>query len=135
MPSIQNLVLTDRSTPTPVAHTFTPSNVSGGVGTVVESNGQKIADSEFTISMKESATGRFNGKTKLAIPMVVMETVNGVTLPKIVDYNYVEVRASFSKWSTTQDRANIIGMTQNSLDTGKTLVHKTFIDLEGVYGN
>lgn len=134
MPTLQNLVLKDRTPGTPVDHTFTPDNVENGVGTVVESNGTKVGDSKFTISRKKSASGRHNIVGKLTIPVVVMETINGVQYPKVVRTAYVEVKASFDSASTTQERTNAIGMAQDSLSTTKTLVHKTFVDLEGIWG-
>lgn len=134
MPTLQNLVLKDRTPVTPVDHTFTPDDVDKGVGTVVESNGTKVGDSKFTISRKKSASGRQNIVAKLTIPVVVIETINGVQYPKVVRTAYIEIKASFDSASTTQERTNAIGMMQDSLAPSKTLVHKTFVDLEGIWG-
>lgn len=133
MPSIQNLVLKDRAT-TPVDHTFTPANVVQGVGTVVESTGVKIGESKFSVSNRKSASGRYNAKLKLEVPVLENSVVNGVTIPKVVRVAYATVDFSFAETSTTAERNNIVGMLQDSLAKTKTLVDKTIVDLEGVWG-
>jgi len=82
MPQLQNLVLTDRAA-TPVAHTFTPRDVVANVGTVEESTGVKIGDKTFSISCRKAANGRSKVTMKLAVPVVVNETINGVTVPTV----------------------------------------------------
>ena len=60
MPQLQNLVLTDRAAP-PVAHTFTPRDIRGNVGTVEESTGVKVGDKAFSISVRETTPkGKFS---------------------------------------------------------------------------
>lgn len=133
MATLQNLVLKDRAT-TPVDHTFTPDDVVGGVGKVVESNGTKVGDSSYTIGKRKSGTGRQNVKLKLTVPVVQSEVINGISSPKIVRTAYATVDFSFAAESTTAERNNLVGMLQDSLAPTKTLVHKTVVDLEGVWG-
>ena len=133
MPALTNLVLKDRAT-TPVDHTFTPSELKDGVGVVAESNGQKVGDSKYSISSRKSATGRYNAKVKLEVPHVEIQTINGVAKPVITRTAYATLEFSYSAESTRAERNNLVGMLQDSLASSKTLVDKTIVDLEGVWG-
>lgn len=132
MPQLQNLVLTDRAA-TPVAHTFTPRDIVANVGTVEESTGVKIGDKSFSISNRKTANGRSKVTMKLAVPVVVNETINGVTIPSVSHVAYVDAVFSFDPKSSTQERKDVVGMFQSSLDTSKVLVNDTLIGLQGVY--
>jgi len=132
MPQLQNLVLTDRAA-TPVAHTFTPRDIVANVGTVEESTGVKIGDKSFSISNRKTANGRSKVTMKLAVPVVVNETINGVTIPSVSHVAYVDAVFSFDPKSSTQERKDVVGMFQSSLDPSKVLVNDTLIGLQGVY--
>lgn len=133
MPALTSLVLKDRAT-TPVDHTFTPSEVKDGIGTVVESTGMKLGDSKYSVSSRKTAGGRYAGKLKLEVPVVENQTVNGVTRPVVTRVGYATVDFSFAAESTTVERNNLVGMLADSLAKSKTLVDKTIVDLEGVWG-
>lgn len=133
MPALSTLVLKDRAT-TPVDHTFTPSDVKDGVGTVVESTGMKLGDSKYSVSSRKTAGGRYAGKLKLEVPVVENQTVNGVTRPVVTRVAYATVDFSFAAESTTVERNNLVGMLADSLAKSKTLVDKTIVELEGVWG-
>lgn len=132
MPQLQNLVLTDRAA-TPVAHTFTPRDIVANVGTVEESTGVKIGDKSFSISNRKTANGRSKVTMKLAVPVVVNETINVVTIPTVSHVAYVDAVFSFDPKSSTQERKDVVGMFQSSLDPSKVLVNDTLIGLQGVY--
>lgn len=133
MPQLQTLVLTDRAG-TPVNHTFTPRDIVGGVGEVVESTGVPIGDNRFRISLKEAgASGRYNIDLKLSLPVVQNQTINGIVEPVVVRTSRVQVSFSFDKKSTEQERKDAVGMIQSALDTGKVLVNDTVVKLQGVY--
>jgi len=133
MPQLQNIVLTDRSTPTPVNHTYTPRDIVGGVAEVVESTGVPIGDNRFTVSLKETAQGRFKGVLKGQFPIVQNQTINGVTTPVVVRTSYCTMEFSFDKSSTEQERKDCVGLMQSSLDPSKTLVNDSIVKLQGVY--
>jgi hypothetical protein len=133
MPALQNLVLTDRAT-TPVNHTFVPDGVDKNVGRVVETTGVKAGDSSFTVSSRKTANGNYRATLKLAIPKVEAGTVNGITVNQVTRTAIASVEFSFSKDSTLQERKDIVGMLQSSLDASKVLVNNTIVNLESVYG-
>lgn len=131
MPQLQNLVLKDRAT-TPVDHIFTPRNISDGVGEVVETTGVPVGESRFTISMRRT-TDRYKSKLRLAVPVVVNQTINGVTTPIVARTAYVDVSFDFSAESTEAERNNLVGMLEDSLKPAKVLVNDTVVKLQGVY--
>lgn len=132
MPQLQNIVLTDRAA-TPVNHTYTPRDIVNGVAEVVESTGVPIGDNRFTVSLKETAQGRFKGVLKGQFPIVQNQTINGVTTPVVVRTSYCTVEFSFDKSSTEQERKDCVGLMQSSMDASKTLVNDSIVKLQGVY--
>lgn len=132
MPQLQNVVLTDRAA-TPVAHTFTPDDIKSGVGTVIETTGVPVGNSRLSVSHRKTPSGVHKAELRLAVPVVVNETVNGVTRPTIVRTAYADLTFSFDSSSTEQERKDIVGMLQSALEPGKTLVNDTVVKLQGVY--
>lgn len=133
MPQLQNLVLTDRAA-TPVAHTFTPRDVVANVGTVEESTGVKVGDKAFSISVRKTpGNGRYKVTIKLAVPTVVNETINGVTVATVSHTAYVDAVFTFDPKSTTQERKDVVGMFQSAFDPSKVLVNDAVIGLQGIY--
>jgi len=132
MPQLQNLVLKDRAT-TPVDHTFTPRDIVGGVGTVIETSGVPVGNSTLSISLRQTAGGRYKSTIKLSQPIVQNETVNGIVQPKVVRVSRVTAEFDFDPTSTTEERNNFVGMFQSAFDSAKELVNDTVVNLEGVY--
>ncbi|DAD52424.1 coat protein [ssRNA phage SRR5466725_9] len=134
MAALQSVTATDRATPTPIVHTFTPRDVKDGVGLVVRTAGVPVGEEKLTVSMRKSAS-KYRGKLTMALPVVVDETVNGVVTPKVVRTAYATLEVTFDETSSTQERTNLIGMLADLLGTGKVLVHSSLVNLEGVYGS
>lgn len=133
MAQLQNLVLTDRAA-TPVDHTFVPADISQtGLGTVVESADTPIGDKRVQVAMNKTASGRYKGTLKMQIPVVQTETINGVSTPKVVRTAYVDLSVTFDPTSLLQERKDVIGMLQSALDSSKTLVNDSLVNLKSVY--
>lgn len=132
MPQLQNLVLTDRTPVTPVDHTFTPRDITGGVGAVVENAGVPVGESRVTVSQKQNGN-KHVGEVRLSIPVVQTEDINGIERPVVVRVAYVTLKTTFDGESTEQERTNAIGMMASALGTGKTLVHDALVKLQGVH--
>lgn len=133
MPQLQNLVLTDRTTPTPVDITFTPREVdANGVGVVVKTSGVPIGEKRATVSMKPRGT-RYQGQFRLSLPVVATETINGVESPVILRTAHATLSVDFDQKSTEQERNDLIGMVASALATSKTLVNDAFVKLESIY--
>jgi len=132
MPQLQNLVLTDRAA-TPVNHTFTPINIdANGVGVVAETGGVPIGEAKYTLQNRR-VNGRFKVQLKLSVPVVQPQTINGVSTPTVVRTAYVDSVFTFDSTSTEQERKDLVGLFQSSLDSSKTLVNDTVVKLQGVY--
>lgn len=132
MPQLANLILTDRAA-TPVAHTFTPLDIKDGVGVVVESTGVPIGERRFSVSLQKTSSNRYKPSLRLVIPVVQDATVNGVTKPTVVRTAYADITFNFDQTSSEQERKDVVGMIQSSLDASKALVNDTVVKLQGVY--
>lgn len=133
MPALQNLVLLDRAA-TPVSHTFTPDNVTDGIGTVVETGGVAIGNNTVTVSSKKTAGNRRKSIIKGTFPVVVNQTVNGVTTAVVARQAIVTFEFSFDQTSTLQERKDVVGMMQSALDASKALVNDAVVNQQGVWG-
>ena len=133
MPQLNNLVLTDRATPTPVNHTFVPRDISGNVGTVTESSGVPIGDNRFSVSLSQTGTGRYKARLTLNLPKVETALINGLSVPKVTRNAIADLTFTFDATSTEQERKDLVGMLMSALDPAKTLVNDTVIKLQGVY--
>lgn len=132
MPQLQSIVATDRTPVTPVNHTFVPRDIKDGVGTVVEYTGIPVGEGTLTVSMKKT-TDKARGRLVLKRPVVVTETINGVSSPKVVRTAFGQIDVTFDLVSTEQERTDMLGMLSSVLATSKTLVNDAFVKLEGVY--
>lgn len=133
MPALQSLVLTDRAA-TPVNHTLVPSGrpTATGVATVAKGDGTLIGEMKYSIGSRRTA-GKNKTRTLFVVPTVVTETINGVSVPKVVRVAYVDATYTFEGTHTPQERKNVIGMYQSSLDPSKALVNSVLVDQEGVW--
>jgi len=132
MPQLQNIVLTDRQA-TPVSHTFVPTNIDAqGVGTCSESSGVPIGENKLSVSHKVSGK-KHKCEVRLAVPIVQNQTINGITSPVVVRTGSAFLTFIFDESSSEQERKDIVGMLQSSLDATKVLVNDTIVKLQGVY--
>lgn len=133
MPQLQNVILTDRTPVTPVNLTFVPRGIDGNdVGTVVNNSGVPIGEKRLTVSVKKKSS-RYNAQVRLILPVVVTETINGVSRPVVVRTAYINVDATFDERSTEQERTDAVGLMASALGTGKVLVNDALVKLESVY--
>lgn len=132
MPQLQNVVLKDRAT-TPVDHTFTPRDIRDGVGTVVETTGVPVGNSRLSVALRLTPSGSYKGTMKLAVPVVVNETINGVVVPKVARTSYANIELTFDATSAEAERNNLMGMLESAFKASTVLVNDTFVKLQGVY--
>ena len=134
MAQLQNLVLTDRATPTPVNHTYVPSTIdpSTGAAYVKETTGVPIGEPNYSVRVTRPG-GRYRINLRLVVPIVQTETINGINTPKIVRSAFVDAQFTFAGTSTEQERKDVVGLFQSSLDSGKTLVNDALVNLNPVY--
>lgn len=134
MPQLQSLVLKDRTTPTPVDHTFTPVNIDPktGVAALGETNGVPVGNNRYTISRRKNGNGKYKITALLAMPVVQTQDIGGIQTPIEVRTAYAQVEFTFDQTSTAIERANAVGMLADSLAAAKW-TNSVFVNLEGVY--
>lgn len=118
MPVLVNTVLQDRAA-VPANHTFVPVQLDGGVGALENKGVTFLGNERLTMAFRRTPGGRLKSTERLAIPIVVNETINGVTVPKLQRVGYAKVEFDFDVSSTEQERKDVVGMTMSSLDVAK----------------
>lgn len=129
-----NLVLKDRAG-TPVNHTFTPDGdiVASGTHVYSEKTGVPAGNPKFTSVLKKDANGRFRPTLRLTVPVVQTQTINGVSAPVVVRTAYIEMNATFDGLSSSQERADAIGMFADSLLATQTQINDLLVNLSDTY--
>ncbi|UUW21289.1 MAG: coat protein [Guiyang fiers-like virus 2] len=135
MGNLTNVVLTDRKA-TPVAHTFAPEGISpSGVATLIETTGVPVGNSRLSISKNVTSgqSGRIKVVLKLAVPVVVNETINGVSSPKVVRTAYADVTLTYDQTSSEAERNDFVGMLESAFKPAATVINGTAVKLEGIW--
>ena len=118
-----NLVIKDRTSPTPADHTFTPDGDDvNKVHVFSEKTGVPAGNPRFTAQLRYSKN-KYRPTLRLAVPVVQTQTINGVASPVVVRTAYVEVSATFDSLSTTQERADAFGLMANAMATAQTQIN------------
>lgn len=129
-----NLVVKDRTTPTPADRTFSPDGDDPNrVHVFSEKTGIPAGNARYTAQLRRSK-GKFRPTLRLAVPVVQTQTINGVSNSVIVRTAYIELSATFDETSTPQERADAVGMMANSLAaTGQTMINDLLVNLSDIY--
>lgn len=128
-----NLVINDRAA-TPVAHTYSPDgDDSNGVHVYSEKTSVPAGNPRFTAQLRKDASGKYRPTLRLAVPVVQTQTINGVSSPVIVRTAYVEVNATFDGLSTSQERADAIGLMVNALAASQAQINDMVVNLSDIY--
>jgi len=131
LPQLKAFGLADRATP-PAIHTFKPRDITGGVTTLVESQGGiPLGDRRITMSQTRSTNGRVRVTVKLALPVLEDMTVNGVVRKTVTRTNYVDCVFNFDATSTTRERDDTAGFLWNLLHPELPEGRDYIVGLEG----
>ncbi|DAD50889.1 TPA_asm: coat protein [ssRNA phage SRR5467090_2] len=131
MAQAASVVVNDRAT-TPVAHTFAPRRVENGLASFVEAAAVPIGEKTLTVRWRKSGS-RYYQRVTLSVPALVMETVNGVSVPTVPRVAFLDLTCRFDDTSTEQERKDAIGMLYNALAASQTVIDGTLVKLEGVW--
>lgn len=137
MPAIAAITINDGAA-TPASHVFAPIDVKSGVGELAERrpSGSLVGENKLGLSTRRvSASRRDKSEIRLAIPKVVTETVNGVSVDKVVGTSYIRILADWDSNHTLDERTALKGLVRNAMAaTGQDLLDKVFRGVERVYG-
>ena len=136
MPTLQNIILTDASTPTPVNHTLVPQSNEGGTAVVAESGPTKFGELrlEITPRFNRGPNQKLLCDIRLVKPVLVTETINGVAVSKIAWTDLFTGQFSMGYESTVQSRKDLIAMVASSMAAAKPLLYDTVTKAEGIWG-
>ncbi len=127
-----NLVINDRAG-TPVAHTYSPDgDDSNGVHLWSEKTSVPAGNPRFTARLT-SSNGRYRPSLRLQIPVTQTQTINGVSSPVVVRTAYANVDFVFDSLSSTQERADCVGLMVNALAAAQTQINDLVVNLSDVY--
>lgn len=133
MAAFTPITVADRKA-TPVGHTFTPvDGINGPVVVLTEKTGTPAGDPSLTLSMIRNSNGRVKPSMKLKIPILVSETVNGVTRNRVERTAFAELNLNFDVNSTLQERRDLVGEMANLMAASQTVMNAFLTDLEGLY--
>lgn len=130
MPEFQPMVLTDRAD-TPVDHNFQPASLRP-VPTLETEQGVVSERSSFSVLSRDS-NGRMRTELKLVVPIVAVETINGIDYPRVVRESFVNCKFNFDVNSSEQERNDVVGLIQSSLLESNVLVHGVVVGAKAVY--
>lgn len=129
MPALANVVLTDRAT-TPANHTFTPNGRDGDGARYAKAGSSPIGDYLLTIVPRKTASGRRKVDIALTVPVLVTETVNGVTVPTLARANRAKISLDMSADSTLQERKDLMGFVESLAKAATAQVNGVIVDGE-----
>jgi hypothetical protein len=133
MTQAASFTIVDREV-TPGNHTFKPNGFSqdNSVAFFKNAGTTVLEDEKFSISWRESNTVR-KVRVKLEVPVVVNETINGVTVPKVARTSIADVTFNFALSSTEAERDNVVGMLADALASDQSVINSTLIDGEAIW--
>lgn len=127
-----NLVINDRAG-TPVAHTYSPDgDDTNGVHIYSEKTSVPAGNPRYSIGLRQS-NGKYRPTVKLVIPVVQTQTINGIATPVVVRTAYADLSFTFDGLSSTQERADAVGLLVNSLAASQTQINDLVVNLSDIY--
>lgn len=132
MSARSNLVINDRAA-TPVAHTYTPDgDDTNGVHVFSEKTTVPAGNPRFTASLRYS-NSKYRSTCKLTVPVVQTQVINGVSSPVVMRTAFAEVNFTFDSLSSSQERADCVGLLANALATAQTQINDMIVNLSDIY--
>lgn len=132
MAQANTITVNDRTTPTPVAHSFAPRGGSAGLAQFTETNSVPIGENNLTIRWRKS-NGKYYVRMMLTVPTLVTETINGVGIPRVTRVALIDTTFRFDETSSEAERNDVVGMYANMLLPGQATVHSAIVKLEGIW--
>lgn len=131
MAQAASVTINDRAN-TPVAHTFAPRRIENGLASFVEAAAVPIGEKTLTVRWRKTGK-RFYQRVTLSVPALVLETVNGVSVPTVPRVALIDATFRFAETSTEQERKDAVGMFHNALAAAQPVLNGTLVNLEGIW--
>jgi len=132
MPALTSITVQDRET-VPVDHVYVPSTPDGDIKKWRVSDGVPFGDETLNMSSRVTGNGVYKSQISMEDPVIVTETINGVDRSTKERFGSVTTTYMFSKDSTEQERANLVGKHHNLTNPSQTFVNDVIVGLEGMY--
>lgn len=135
MPALQQMVLTDRQTPTALTHTMIPNGKSSGefpFFAVAENVGVELERSTYSIQVRK-VPGKRKVRLIFRMPLVQTETINGISVPKLIHELTWDAVVSLPRTSSEAERNNFVGMVQSSLSASNPLIHDVLVKGQDIW--
>ena len=104
MPAFAPITIFDGAS-TPVAHVFVPNGESPKDSAITrwkKSTGVKQGDYLLSTSLRDSGT-KTKFRAQLTLPVMVTETINGVSVPRVVRSIFADLTLTMDETSTQGD--------------------------------
>lgn len=132
MALIGSISVNDRK-PTPLAHIFTRQEVTPGQATFVEPAAVPAGNRKITIRWRVGENKRRYKRVMLTAPVLVVETINGVTVPRVIRTDLIDMTIRTDENSTQQERDDLVGMFASVLNAAKVDVMATLTGEEAIW--
>lgn len=135
MPVAATIAVNDRATPTPVLHNFVPAGpaTTDKLAYTFKETATVPIGEKFLSVRSRDINGRHYTRLLFVIPVVATETVNGISVPKVVREGLIDCTFRFDRTSTEQERADSVGMFYNMLAAGQATINGAVVKLEHVW--
>lgn len=121
MPQATTFTVNDDET-TPVAHSFTPRGKPTPTAFAFRETAAVPIGDPSVILRWQKQTDKFYRRLTFALPTLVTETINGVSVPSVSRTTFVDLNVRYSMMSTDQERRNALKLFSNM-----TLKTQTFL--------
>lgn len=119
---------------TPLLHTFVRQEVTPGQATFVEPAAVPAGNKKITIRWRVGENKRRYRRVMLTVPALVVETINGVSVPRVLRTNLFDGNIRTDELSTQAERDDLIAMFAGIVNaTANPDVMKTLVGDEGMW--
>lgn len=134
--NLQPVTLTDRSSPAKSV-VYTPRQIVDGVGILINPGpeGALVGQSQLSVvsRRKNGGSKRVEAVLKLTLPKTVVETVNGVAVPKVIGTSYATVTVDLDPQFTDADAANMAGQLESAFHADQEFLQAVMFERFNVF--
>lgn len=135
MAQANSFTVKDRES-TPVSYTFAPKGpTADGQGFIFRESGKSPLTAKVaTIKSRENTdTKNRYVRISLTVPVVVTETINGVSVDTVQNVSLCDANFRFDMGTSLQHRKNVIGMFANMLAAEIAMIDSTLTGTEAIW--